>query len=102
MISEEIYSELTYVGKHFSIGSLPNMRDRTITINGFSKTFAMTGWRLGYVMGPKAIIDQVKKIHQYIVMSAPTISQYAGLEALRNGDEDIEKMKKEYDKRRNL
>ena len=100
VISDEIYSELTYVGKHFSIGALPNMRDRTIVINGFSKTFAMTGWRLGYVMGPKAIIDQVKKIHQYVVMSAPTISQYAGLEALRNGDEDIEKMKKEYDKRR--
>ena len=100
VITDEIYSELTYVGKHFSIGSLPNMRERTITINGFSKTFAMTGWRLGYVMGPKAIIDQVKKIHQYVVMSAPTISQYAGLEALRNGDEDIEKMKKEYDKRR--
>ena len=100
VISDEIYSELTYVGKHFSIGALPNMRDRTITINGFSKTFAMTGWRLGYVMGSKAIIDQVKKIHQYVVMSAPTISQYAGLEALRNGDEDIEKMKKEYDKRR--
>ena len=100
VISDEIYSELTYVGKHFSIGSLPNMRDRTITINGFSKTFAMTGWRLGYVMGPKAIVDQVKKIHQYVVMSAPTISQYAGLEALRNGYEDIEKMKKEYDKRR--
>ena len=100
VISDEVYSELTYVGKHFSIGSLPNMRDRTITINGFSKTFAMTGWRLGYVMGPEAIIDQVKKIHQYVVMSAPTISQYAGLEALRSGDEDIEKMKKEYDKRR--
>ena len=100
VISDEIYSELTYVDKHFSIGALPNMRERTITINGFSKTFAMTGWRLGYVMGPKAIIDQVKKIHQYVVMSAPTISQYAGLEALRNGDEDIEKMKKEYDKRR--
>ena len=100
VISDEIYSELTYVGKHFSIGALPNMRERTITINGFSKTFAMTGWRLGYVMGSKAIIDQVKKIHQYVIMSAPTISQYAGIEALRNGDEDIERMKKEYDKRR--
>lgn len=100
VISDEIYSELTYSGKHCSIGSLPNMRDRTLTINGFSKTFAMTGWRLGYVMGPKAIIDQVKKIHQFVVMSAPTISQYAGIEALRNGDSDVEKMKKEYDKRR--
>ena len=100
VITDEIYSELTYEGKHFSIGALPGMRDRTITINGFSKTYSMTGWRLGYVMGPRVIIDQVKKIHQFVVMSAPTISQYAGLEALRNGDEDIERMKKEYDKRR--
>ncbi len=100
VISDEIYSELTYAGNHYSIGALPGMRDRTITINGFSKTYSMTGWRLGYVMGPKEIMDQVKKIHQFVVMSAPTISQYAGLEALRNGDEDIERMKKEYDKRR--
>ncbi len=100
VITDEIYSELTYEGKHFSIGALPGMRDRTITINGFSKTYSMTGWRLGYVMGPRVIIDQVKKIHQFVVMSAPTISQYAGLEALRNGDNDIERMKKEYDKRR--
>ena len=100
VISDEIYSELTYSGKHYSIGSLPEMRDRTITINGFSKAFSMTGWRLGYAMGPKAIMDQVKKIHQFVIMSAPTISQYAGLEALKNGDADIERMKKEYDKRR--
>ena len=100
VISDEIYSELTYSGNHYSIGTLPGMRDRTITINGFSKTFAMTGWRLGYAMGPKAVMDQVKKIHQFVIMSAPTISQYAGLEALRNGDTDIERMKKEYDKRR--
>ena len=100
VISDEIYSELTYSSKHCSIGSLENMRDRTITINGFSKAFAMTGWRLGYVMGPKNIMDQMKKIHQYVIMCSPTISQYAGLEALRNGDGDIEKMKKEYDKRR--
>ena len=100
VVSDEIYSELTYSGNHFSIGSLPNMKERTITINGFSKSFSMTGWRLGYVMGPKQIMDQVKKIHQFVVMSAPTISQYAGIEALRNGDADIEKMKKEYDKRR--
>ena len=100
VISDEIYSELTYSGNHYSIGALPGMRDRTITINGFSKTFAMTGWRLGYAMGPKAVMDQVKKIHQFVIMSAPTISQYAGLEALRNGDSDIERMKKEYDKRR--
>ena len=100
VISDEIYSELTYSGNHYSIAALPNMRDRTITINGFSKTFSMTGWRLGYVMGPKQIMDQIKKIHQFVIMSAPTISQYAGIEALRNGDADIEKMKKEYDKRR--
>ena len=100
VISDEIYSELTYSGKHYSIGALPDMRDRTITINGFSKAYSMTGWRLGYVMGPKAIIDQMKKIHQFVVMSAPTISQYAGIEALKNGDADIEMMKKEYDKRR--
>ena len=100
VISDEIYSELTYSGNHYSIGALPNMRERTLTINGFSKSFAMTGWRLGYLMGPKAIMDQVKKIHQFVIMSAPTISQYAGIEALRNGDKDIERMKKEYDKRR--
>ena len=100
VISDEIYSELTYSSNHFSIAALPNMRDRTITINGFSKTYSMTGWRLGYVMGPKQIMDQMKKIHQFVVMSAPTISQYAGIEALKNGDADIEKMKKEYDKRR--
>ena len=100
VIFDEIYSELTYSGNHYSVAALPGMRDRTITINGFSKTFAMTGWRLGYAMGPKAVMDQVKKIHQFVIMSAPTISQYAGLEALRNGDADIERMKKEYDKRR--
>ena len=100
VISDEIYSELTYSGNHYSIGALPNMRERTLTINGFSKSFAMTGWRLGYLMGPKTIMDQVKKIHQFVIMSAPTISQYAGIEALRNGDKDIERMKKEYDKRR--
>lgn len=100
VITDEIYSELTYEGNHCSIGSLPNMKERTITINGFSKAYSMTGWRLGYVMGPKEIMEQVKKIHQFVIMSAPTISQYAGLEALRNGDNDIERMKKEYDKRR--
>ena len=100
VVSDEIYSELTYSGNHYSIGALPEMRDRTITINGFSKAFSMTGWRLGYVMGPKEVMEQVKKIHQFVVMSAPTISQYAGLEALRNGDADIERMRKEYDKRR--
>jgi len=100
VISDEIYSELTYSGSHYSIGAIKGMKERTLTINGFSKAFAMTGWRLGYVIGPKEIVDQVKKIHQFVVMSASTISQYAGLEALRNGDADIERMRKEYDKRR--
>lgn len=100
VISDEIYSELTYSLDHVSIGSLEGMKDRTITINGFSKTFSMTGWRLGYVMGPKPIMDQMKKIHQYVIMSSPTISQYAGIEALKNGDVDIDRMKKEYNKRR--
>ena len=100
VISDEIYSELTYTGNHYSIGALPHMKERTIVINGFSKAFSMTGWRLGYMMGPLPIMEQIKKIHQFIVMSAPTISQYAGIEALRNGDNDILKMKKEYDKRR--
>ena len=100
VISDEIYSELTYSGKHCSVGTLEGMKERTITINGFSKAYSMTGWRLGYVMGPKAIMDQIKKIHQFVIMCSPTISQYAGIEALRNGDSDIIKMKKEYDKRR--
>lgn len=100
VVSDEIYSELTYVGKHCSIGALPDMKERTIVINGFSKAFSMTGWRLGYVLAPKAILDQIKKIHQFAIMCAPTTSQYAGIEALKNGDPDIEKMRKEYDKRR--
>ncbi len=101
VISDEIYSELTYGKTHTSIGSLEGMRDRTITINGFSKSFSMTGWRLGYLMGPKQIVDEIKKIHQYAIMCAPTISQYAGIEALKNGDNDIENMKAEYNLRRN-
>jgi len=100
VISDEIYSELTYSEKHCSIGSFPGMKERTITINGFSKAFSMTGRRLGYVMGPKEIMDQMKKIHQFVIMCSPTVSQYAGIEALKNGDPDVEKMKKEYDKRR--
>ena len=100
VISDEIYSELTYCGHHCSIGSLPGMIERTITVNGFSKAFSMTGWRLGYVMAPLYIMEQIKKIHQYVIMCSPTISQYAGLEALRNGDLDVERMIKEYDKRR--
>ncbi|MCR4661433.1 MAG: aminotransferase class I/II-fold pyridoxal phosphate-dependent enzyme [Clostridia bacterium] len=100
VISDEIYSELTYTCKHISIGSLAEMKNRTITINGFSKTFSMTGWRLGYVMGPPEIMTQMKKIHQFVIMCSPTVSQYAGLEALKNGDSDIDYMRKEYDKRR--
>lgn len=100
VISDEIYSELTYGSPHVSIASLPGMRERTITINGFSKSYAMTGWRLGYACGPKEIIEQMLKIHQFAIMCAPTTSQYAAVEALRNGDEDVEKMRQEYDGRR--
>ena len=100
VVSDEIYSELTYVGKHVSIASIEGMRERTIVINGFSKSYSMTGWRLGYVLAPQQIMDQIKKIHQFVVMSAPTPSQYAAIEALKRGDEDIENMKKEYDRRR--
>ena len=101
IISDEIYSELTYDSSHVSIGSLPEMHDRTITINGFSKAYSMTGWRLGYILGPKSITDEIKKIHQFSIMCAPTISQYAGIEALKNGDDDILRMKEEYNTRRN-
>ena len=99
-ISDEIYSELTYVGSHCSIASLPNMKERTIVVNGFSKAFSMTGWRLGYILAPESIMEQIKKIHQFVIMCAPTPSQFAGLEALRKGDEDILRMKEEYDRRR--
>ena len=100
VISDEIYSELTYKEKHVSIISLPGMAERTIYINGFSKAYAMTGWRLGYACGPENIISQMIKIHQFAIMCAPTTSQYAGVEALRNGDEDVAMMRKEYDRRR--
>ncbi|MGI6071811.1 MAG: aminotransferase class I/II-fold pyridoxal phosphate-dependent enzyme [Lachnospiraceae bacterium] len=100
VISDEIYGELTYSGSHVTIASLPGMRDRTIVINGFSKAYAMTGWRLGFVTGPASIISQMLKIHQYAIMCAPTTSQYAGIEALRNGDDDIERMKESYNQRR--
>ncbi len=100
VLSDEIYSELTYDGVHCSIGSLPGMRERTITVNGFSKTFSMTGWRLGYVMADRSIMDEMKKIHQFVIMCASTPSQYAGIEALKRGDEDVEKMRDEYDARR--
>jgi len=100
VISDEIYGELTYKGKHKSIVSLPGMRERTILINGFSKAYAMTGWRLGYACGPENIIQQMVKIHQFAIMCAPTTSQYAGVEALRNGDEDVAMMREQYDQRR--
>ena len=101
VISDEIYSELTYGGKqHVSIASLTGMQERTIVINGFSKAYAMTGWRLGYACGPEEIVRQMVKIHQYCIMCAPTTSQYAAVEALRNGDEDVAKMRESYDERR--
>lgn len=100
VISDEIYSELTYKNIHVSIASFPGMRERTIVINGFSKSYAMTGWRLGYATGPAEIIDQMLKIHQFAIMCSPTTSQYAGIEALKNGDADVEMMRDAYDKRR--
>lgn len=100
VLSDEIYSELTYLDKHVSIASLPGMRARTVVINGFSKSHAMTGWRLGYACGPRVILEQMLKVHQYAIMCAPTTSQYAAVEALRNGDEDVAAMREEYDGRR--
>ena len=100
VISDEIYSELTYNGKHVSIVSLPGMKERTILINGFSKAYAMTGWRLGYACGPEEILKQMVKIHQFAIMCAPTTSQYAAVEALKNGDEDVRIMREEYNHRR--
>ncbi len=100
VLSDEIYSELTYQGEHVSIASLPGMRERTIVINGFSKAYAMTGWRLGYAAGPKEILSQMTKIHQFAIMCAPTTSQYAAISALRNGDPDVEMMRESYNQRR--
>lgn len=100
VLSDEIYSELTYLDNHVTIASIPGMQERTILINGFSKAYAMTGWRLGYACGPELIIKQMTKIHQYAIMCAPTTSQYAAVEALRNGDEDVAKMREEYNGRR--
>lgn len=100
VMSDEIYGELTYKDKHVSIASLPDMQDRTILINGFSKAYAMTGWRMGYACGPADIIQQMTKIHQFAIMCAPTTGQYAGIEALRNGDKDIEEMRVAYNQRR--
>ena len=100
VLSDEIYAELTYGQKHVSIASLPEMYDRTIVVNGFSKSHAMTGWRMGYVCAPKPIVAAMTKLHQFGIMSAPTTSQYAAIEAMRNGDGDIEHMREEYDSRR--
>ncbi len=100
VISDEIYSELTYGVRHTSIAELPGMKERTIVINGFSKSHAMTGWRLGYAVGPSNIIRQMTKLHQFAIMCAPTTSQYAAVEALKNGDSDVEMMRDAYDKRR--
>ncbi len=100
VISDEIYAELTYGQKHVSMANIPGMYERTIVVNGFSKAYSMTGWRMGFLCAPKEIIGAMTKLHQYGIMSAPTTSQYAAIEAMRNGDGDIAEMKAEYDKRR--
>ena len=100
VISDEIYAELTYKEKHVSIATLEGLKERTILINGFSKAYAMTGWRLGYAVGPSEIIKQMTKIHQFAIMCAPTTSQYAAVEALRNGDDDVAEMREAYNQRR--
>ena len=100
VLSDEIYCELTYLENHVSIASLPGMKERTIVVNGFSKSHAMTGWRRGYACGPAPILKQMLKIHQFAIMCAPTTSQYAAIEALRNGDEDVAMMREQYDARR--
>ena len=102
VISDEIYSELTYDGDHVSIASMPGMSERTLVINGFSKAFSMTGWRLGYGAGPKDLLEQMTKVHQFAIMCAPTTSQYAAIEALRNCDRAVEEMRQEYNRRRRL
>ena len=100
VLSDEIYSELTYGADHVSIASLPGMKERTLLINGFSKSYAMTGWRLGYICAPQVIVEQMTKIHQFAIMCAPTNSQYAAVEALRHGDADVAQMRTAYDQRR--
>ncbi len=100
VISDEIYSELTYTANHISIASIEGMRERTVVVNGFSKSYAMTGWRLGYACAPSAVAGVMTRVHQYAIMSAPTTAQFAAVEALRNGDADIENMREEYDRRR--
>lgn len=102
VISDEIYSELTFGSDHVSFASIEGMKERTVTVNGFSKTFSMTGWRLGYACAPREILSQMTKIHQFAIMCAPTVSQYAAVEALRHGDEAIASMKEEYNRRRKL
>lgn len=102
VLTDEIYGELTYGRRHYSFAGLPDMKERTIYVGGFSKSYAMTGWRLGYVCAPKEFLKQMLKIHQYAIMCAPTTSQYAGIKAATDGDEDIEYMKKHYDQRRRL
>ena len=100
VLSDEIYAELTYDTHHVSPASIPGMRERTVVVNGFSKAYAMTGWRLGYACAPAEIMSVMVKIHQYAIMSAPTTAQFAAIEALRNGDADIAEMREEYDQRR--
>lgn len=100
VITDEIYGELTFKGKHVSLASLPGMQERTVLINGFSKAYAMTGWRLGYACAPREIMEQMLKIHQFAIMCAPTTSQYAAVEALKNGDEDVAMMRESYNQRR--
>lgn len=102
VLSDEIYSELTYEGEHTSIASFPEMKEKTVVINGFSKSFAMTGWRLGYACGHKDLINEMKKIHQYAIMCAPTTAQDAAIEALRNSDDDVKMMTREYNRRRRV
>jgi len=101
-ISDEIYSELCYGDKHVSIASFPEMKEKTLVINGFSKSYAMTGWRLGYICGHPVLIDAMKKIHQYAIMSSPTTAQYAAVEALKSGDSSVEEMSREYNRRRRV
>lgn len=102
VISDEIYAELTYDGRHESIAAMPGMWERTLVINGFSKAFSMTGWRLGYAAGPKGLLEQMTKVHQFAIMCAPTTSQYAAIEALKNCDKAVEEMRREYNRRRRL
>lgn len=102
ILSDEIYAELTYSGKHCSIANLPGMQERTIIVSGFSKAYAMTGWRLGYAVGNRDVIKAMTKIHQFAIMSSPTTAQYAAIEALKNGDEDIAEMASQYDERRRV